>query len=166
MSRLTAEQKDNVKVLCEVMKTGIDAMQIARQYFAVIGDRIDWHEFAYYLDYLNTVGILEVKGYNVDRMTQYRMNHRGILDWATHKMNNVWGSSIDKAEHELSYSGFEKVGMHNLYMSDIWKHKETGILGRFGFEIDNMSRRVFSLSPVKAENVDFENIYEPQKTWQ
>jgi len=166
MSRLTAEQKENVKVLCELMERDIDAMQVARQYFSVIGDRIDWHEFAYYLDYLNTVGILEVGGYNRDRMTQYRMNHRDILTWGSYKMNAEWGSSNEKAEHALTYGGFEKVGMHKLYFSDIWKHKETGILGRFGWELDNLERKVFSLSPVSEENVALGEVYDPQKTWQ
>ena len=157
MSRLTAEQKENVKVLCELMEQDIDA---------VIGDRIDWHEFAYYLDHLNTVGILDIFGRTFRSFTSYRMNPMDILTWATHKMNNVWGSCSEKAVEELYRCGFEKVGMHNLYMSDIWQHKETGILGRFGFELDNLGRKVFSLSPVKAENVDFEHVYVEQKHWQ
>ena len=56
---LTAVQRIQLLKLLRDMKP-IDAVQCSREFQRVHGERIDWHEFAYYLSYLHGKGVLEV----------------------------------------------------------------------------------------------------------
>ena len=50
-----------------------DAMTVARS-ANLLGNDIDWHECAYYLDELHTRGIVRRTGQYHDRLTEYELN--------------------------------------------------------------------------------------------
>lgn len=69
--RLTKVQRAAFRWMLLTMPR-IDCMQCAMQYAKDFDVCIDWHEFAYELDFLYTKNILEVIGHSADGMTQYR----------------------------------------------------------------------------------------------
>ena len=69
---MNVEQKTAILNSLKVLQV-FDAMTIMRLVNR-LGNNLDWHECAYYLDELHTRGIVRRTGQYHDRLTEYELN--------------------------------------------------------------------------------------------
>lgn len=67
-----------IEMAAEKVRNGetIEAGRMAQYYREIIGEYIDWHEFAYYFDYLNSIGFLAIVKNEYGRL-HYTINVEG-----------------------------------------------------------------------------------------